>query len=269
MPIGLGRPSQKCVCEKDACRKLSQLFWSIGGDVRCGFFSLPKVDVERSGDIKSFRLRRIHYHMNLKSDVVTQDGRNRSTRAPALPPSPPLTRAVVASSSGSSKKKKVERKVAYIARHHYYPEVLQEYIVNQNNTSSIDYIHADFVKKSNLLGNGYSEEDRFIGKLSATGQEMSCFVPVPSYSLQNAQRDYVLASARYRLSQQVVEVVSKKFRGESFLASRKEVNDDALKMLDKLPKCDPNSVEHLQRVVCMQQDEINELKQRIQSLEAK
>lgn len=110
---------------------------------------------------------------------------------------------------------------------------MQEYIaLNQNSASpTFDYIHADFVRKSNLLGNDYSEEDRFIGKVSVSGQEMNCFVPVPSYSLKNAQRDYVLASARYRLREQVVEVVSKKYRGESFLASRDEVNDDALKMV--------------------------------------
>jgi len=224
--------------------------------------------------------------MKLSSDVSSQDNRNQSATAPPPPPPPPRPPASPAKTRGSSKKKnepttkattktpkktpkntpknapkkKAERTIAYIARHHYHPEVLQEYIVNENNTSPIDYIHADFVKEAKLMGNGYSEEDRFIGKVG--GIDMNCFVPVPSYKLQNAQRDYVLAAARYRLREQVVDVVCGKFRGETFLASRREANDDALKMKDELPKFDPNNTEHLQRAMCMLKDENEELKQR-------
>ena len=267
MSVGLGKPTQKCVCGQKACRELSKLFASLGGDVRGGFFQLPSTDVQNNNAIKTFRLKRIHDHLNLSSDVASTDNRNQSANAP---PSQPLS-ASPAKTRGSSNKtpqnsrKKAKRSIVFVARLHYHSEILQAYVVNENNTSSIDYIHSDFVRDAGLLGNGYTEEDRFIGMVG--GVKMDCFVPVPSYPLQNAQRDYVLAAARYRLREQVVEVVRGKFRGETFLASKKEANDESLmKMKDDLPNFDPNNVKHLQRALCMVMDENEELRQRNKEL---
>ena len=269
MSVGLGKPTQKCVCGQKACRELSKLFSSLGGDVRGGFFQLPSTNAQNNNAIKNFRLKRIHDHLNLSPDVSSTDNRDRSANAtppqPLPPASPAKTRGSNKKSPKTSKKKKAKRSIAFVARLHYHSEILQAYVVNENNTSSIDYIHSDFVRDAGLLGNGYTEEDRYIGMVG--GVEMDCFVPVPSYPLQNAQRDYVLAAARYRLREQVVDVVRGKFRGETFLASRKEANDESLmRMKDDQPKFDPNNVEHLQRALCMVMDENEELRQRNKEL---
>jgi hypothetical protein len=260
MAVGLKSPSQACVCGREACRKLSQLFASIDGDVRAGFFQLPASENKRNAQIKSFRLERIIDHLNLNgndSAVSSQDDRDQSAAAVA-PASPSKTR------SGSAKKP-TRRKILYVAKHHYHPEVLQQYVVDAKDSSPIDYIHEEFVKETKLLGNGYSSEDKFVGQVS--GKEITCYVPVPSYSLEKANRDYILASNRLRLQKQVIEASRGKFRGETFLASRSNINDDALKKFDELPKLDENNIEHLQRAVCMLADKVDELTLRNEKLE--
>ncbi len=154
---------------------------------------MPSANVKLNKEIKTFRVKRMLEHLNINAaddGAATTDNRNRSASAPA---SPARIR------SGSTKK--LVRKNVYVAQHHFHPEVLQEYMINTGNSGAIDFITEEFVKRTNLLNNGYTDEDRYTGPMS--GDMVTCFVPVPSYSLENANRDYVLASNRHRLLKQV------------------------------------------------------------------
>lgn len=151
-----------------------------------------------------------------------------------------------------------------MARHHYHPQILQQFVVH-DGFKNIDYIDAKFIKDAGLINNGYTEEDRFKGSLENTADEV--YVPVPSYRIKEAERDYILASSRARLND-AIKSCCRKYKGESFLASRAEVNDDRLlKPLQKLPPIRDDRVSHLQRQVCMLSDDLNAANHRIQQFE--
>ena len=206
-----------CICTNKKCRLLSRCFQSIN-DIRGRYFAVPTLDGKYKTEVKEFKIERTLVHLGLprndKELVCSHDIRDRST-------------FVTPSKRTRSNTKKVKVKRKHIAHHHFHPELLQEVVVNQGFTT-IDYIDAALIKDLGLLDNGYSEEDRFKGK--DTGVMTRVFVPVPSY--KKAERDYVLASSRYRLNQLISSCRSKQ-RGESFLASRREAKEAVIKPVEK------------------------------------
>ena len=212
-------------------------------------------DSERYAEVRSFRLARTADHLDLNiTDLMSRDDRNRSATAPASP----------AGTRGGNKKNKTERTYKYVARHHYHPQILQQFVVYEG-FKNIDYIDAQFLKDAGLIDNGYTEEDRFKGSLEKVEDEV--YVPVPSYPTNEAERDYMLASSRARLNA-AIKSCCEKFKGESFLASRAEMNDnDLLKPLEELPPFQDDKVPHLQRQVRMLSDDLNAALHRIQELE--
>lgn len=245
-----------CVCKSKLCKQITKCFNSIN-DVRGLFFTVPPDDVQRKGDLKRFKNKRMLEHLRISGDDVeaTQSFDVRDQSASVTP------------SQGTRTQKSVQtRSTKYVAYHHFDPVILQQYIVDDGETT-IDLIPESFLRDCNLLGNGYTDEDRFRGEVN--GYDENVYAPVPSY--KHAARDYKLASGRYRLNL-LIKACGERHRGETFLATRSEVAANEvqnLQLVDELPHMDINNVEHLQRAVCLLKDENDALKQKINQLEDK
>eukprot|EP00579_Thalassiosira_antarctica_P028811 CAMPEP_0202023040 /NCGR_PEP_ID=MMETSP0905-20130828/50937_1 /ASSEMBLY_ACC=CAM_ASM_000554 /TAXON_ID=420261 /ORGANISM="Thalassiosira antarctica, Strain CCMP982" /LENGTH=319 /DNA_ID=CAMNT_0048585327 /DNA_START=315 /DNA_END=1271 /DNA_ORIENTATION=- len=155
---------------------------------------------------------------------------------------------------------KVAVKRKYVAYHHYHPQLLKELIVNQGNRNkTIDYIEARLIDDLGLWNNGYTEEDRYTGKIVLKSSAVvNGFVPVPSY--KDAKRDYTIISPRYVVNKLILKCQE---ASEDVPRPANVVNKP-----DDLEQMDENNVDHLQHAVCILADESVMLKQRIRQLEA-
>jgi 3-hydroxyacyl-CoA dehydrogenase len=164
----------------------------------------------------------------------------------------------------AKKKVRVRRVPRFIANHHFHPAIIQE-MVNEERVN-IDFIDRELIKATGLLGNGYTEEDRFQGKVG--NEEVDVYVAVPSYSYEEAARDYELASARYRLNA-IIKSCTGKYRGETFLTkgdAKNQTSKDPPQPVGKQRKLDSNDPKDLQRAVCLLSDRVSELEQRVKLL---
>lgn len=253
MPSTKGDQREACICGSKLCKKLTKCFKSIG-DIRGRFFQNPAFDCTRCGDIKQFKLDRTCKHLNvtLSKDelIASRDLRDRNNI---------LNTPSNKTRSNSKKSKKGKR--TYVAYHHFHPEILQEAVIKQES-ATIDFIDSEFVKQCGIFGYGYTNEDKFKG--TVTGVSGDVFVPVPSY--KHAQRDYEMASTRFRLHD-MIRTCTNKFRGESFITWKEngrgfqpgeDEREDPLQPVSKLRQMDRNNVKDLQRAVCLLSDRVSE-----------
>lgn len=56
--------------------------------------------------------------------------------------------------------REIKRSKKHIAYHHFHPAIIQEVVINQGFTT-IDALPKNLLEDFNLLGNGYTEADRF------------------------------------------------------------------------------------------------------------
>ena len=155
----------------------------------------------------------------------------------------------------------------YVANHHFQPEILQA-MLDQGKTN-IDCLPVQLIKDLGLIDNGYTNADLFHGKVpDADGKTSPVYVPVPSY--KNAEDDYKSVSNRWRLNR-IIKDCRMKRRGKSTLAPRGQDNIlrpvDKRAKIDALPAIDSESVDDLQRAVCMLSDELDAANEKIKRLE--
>ena len=258
IPTDKADQKQSCICKnKNRCKLLSKCYMSIG-DVRGRLMQMPSLDNDRLGSVKNKKVERICDHLNIPrtemADVVSVDKRDQST---AYKTPSKSTRA-------KKEKGKVKRVRKFIAVHHFHPVLIQE-MVNEER-ANIDLIDRELIKATGLLGNGYTEEDRFKGKVG--DKEVDVYVAAPSYSLEDGERDYELASSRYRLNV-MIKSCARKYRGETFLTkgdAKNQTSKDPPQPVGKQRKLDSNDPKDLQRAVCLLSDRVSELEQRVKLL---